>query len=604
MKEPIQGQFDLVPTQLAMMAMRDNGYKNAAYALAELIDNAIQAGARGVEVLCSEREEMVAQRVRRRIDQLGVLDNGSGMDPTTLRIALQFGNGTRLDDRSGMGRFGMGLPNASISQCRKVEVWTWQSGVESALYTYIDLDEVDQGRMNEVPAPQPSAVPRMWLDAASAQPGVSGTLVVWSDLDRCVWMTARTIIEHSELLVGRMYRRFIADGRAAIRMAAFEKRNPNSVSLEKLAEPNDPIYRMAPSSTPPPFSDRPMFDQYGDEHWEHRETFDYAGERHEVIARFTLASEEARQRSETGQAAGDQPYGQHAKRNVGVSVVRADREIELSLALVNPSDPRERWWGIEIDFPPALDEIFGVTNNKQSARTLSEMLDTPLDKLIEDEQTVAEYYAQLAEEGDPRLGLIRLTERVRENLRQMRRLIQAQMKSEGRLSRHAGNAAEVRGTTATRQLQQEGYRGTSDSGEDLPAEKRERDLETAMIEEAGVPYGEAHELAHGVIEGGLKYVFVESAIDSPAFFSVTPRAGAIMLRLNTEHPVYEHLIEVLEGKDNGNAEERLANTREGIRLLLEAWARYEDEQPEGPRRDAAMDARNDWGRVARRFFST
>ena len=160
--------------------MRDSGYKNAAYALAELIDNSIQAGASGVEVLCSEREELISQRVRRRVDQIAVLDNGSGMNAETLRIALQFGNGTRLEDRSGIGRFGMGLPNASISQCRKVEVWTWQSGIAEAIYSYIDLDDVDQGRMDEVPEPTHRAVPDNWIEAASSQPGVSGTLVVWS----------------------------------------------------------------------------------------------------------------------------------------------------------------------------------------------------------------------------------------------------------------------------------------------------------------------------------------------------------------------------------------------------------------------------------------
>ena len=159
-----------------------------------------------------------------------------------------------------MGRFGMGLPNASISQCRKVEVWTWQSGLESAIYSYIDLAEVDQGQMDEVPEPRHKAVPDNWIEAASAQPGTSGTLVLWSDLDRCVWMTARAVIDNSEFLVGRMYRRFIADGRAAIRLASFMKGDPSTTSIDKIAGINDPTYRTAPSSTPDPFGDRAMFE--------------------------------------------------------------------------------------------------------------------------------------------------------------------------------------------------------------------------------------------------------------------------------------------------------------------------------------------------------
>ena len=40
---------DIVPAHLAVQAMRDNGYKNAAYAIAELMDNAIQAGASNIQ---------------------------------------------------------------------------------------------------------------------------------------------------------------------------------------------------------------------------------------------------------------------------------------------------------------------------------------------------------------------------------------------------------------------------------------------------------------------------------------------------------------------------------------------------------------------------
>src|SRR5579863_9510461 len=102
--------FSIVPVHLAVRAMRDNGYKNAAYAIAELMDNSIQAGARHVELLCAEVVVQNSQRDRRRINQIAVLDDASGMDATTLRMALQFGNGTRLDDahRNGIGRFGMG----------------------------------------------------------------------------------------------------------------------------------------------------------------------------------------------------------------------------------------------------------------------------------------------------------------------------------------------------------------------------------------------------------------------------------------------------------------------------------------------------------------
>ncbi|MBK8394589.1 MAG: hypothetical protein IPL26_04990 [Leptospiraceae bacterium] len=41
-------RHDIVPVHLAVQAMRDNGYRNTAYAVAELIDNSIQASAQNV----------------------------------------------------------------------------------------------------------------------------------------------------------------------------------------------------------------------------------------------------------------------------------------------------------------------------------------------------------------------------------------------------------------------------------------------------------------------------------------------------------------------------------------------------------------------------
>ena len=42
----------IIPPELAVKAMRDSGYRNTAYALAELIDNSIQADASEVELIC------------------------------------------------------------------------------------------------------------------------------------------------------------------------------------------------------------------------------------------------------------------------------------------------------------------------------------------------------------------------------------------------------------------------------------------------------------------------------------------------------------------------------------------------------------------------
>lgn len=595
--------YDVVPTHLAIKAMRDSGYKNAAYAIAELMDNAIQAGASFVELLCTEQEEQLSVRTRRRIDQIAVLDNGSGMDPDTLRIALQFGNGRHLDDRTGIGRFGMGLPNSSISQCRRVEVWTWQGGPEKAIYSYLDIDEIINGTLREVPEPTPQQIPKYWRRAGRGF-GESGTMVLWSNLDRCQWRTAKAIISNSEFLVGRMYRRFIHDGKTQIRMAQFLSGNPEP-SEENLTNVNDPSYLLVPSSCPAPYDEEPMFETYGKD-WEYVYPLEYEGTVHDVVVRFATAKEEARQ----GHNPGGRSYGKHARRNVGVSIVRAGRELELSSSWVIEYDPVERWWGVEIEFPPALDELFGVTNNKQTARYLSEAGNIDLERLTEEEGlSVQELREKLIEDGDPLAPLLQLSHVIERNLTQIRAHLRAQTKgfrSEQRRRHTDPDSPEARGTTVVKERQGEGYRGESDDDEQLPVEERRKAIEDELIER-GVPESAAKELAAGTARAGLKYVFADASLESSAFFSVKPKGGAIIITLNTNHPAYKHLIEVLqsEGEEEMEVEElrgRLVNAWRGLKLLLEAWARYEDEQPLGSLRHKVQDARSDWGRVARQFL--
>lgn len=188
--------YEIVPPDLAVKSMRDNGYKNAAYALAELMDNSIQADATQIELLIGEKFTY-GDRQLSSLDTIAVLDNGMGMAADVLQIALQFGNGTHLERRkqNGIGKFGMGLPAASISQCRRVEVYSWQGGIDSSFYTYIDIDEIVSKDMQAIPRPERKQVPISWRQIGKHF-GESGTLVIWSKIDRCHWKKGNTIIRH------------------------------------------------------------------------------------------------------------------------------------------------------------------------------------------------------------------------------------------------------------------------------------------------------------------------------------------------------------------------------------------------------------------------
>lgn len=598
--EPKEESFDIVPVHLAVKAMRDNGYKNAAYAIAELMDNSIQAGAKNVELLCIEQQTLVDERARGRIHQLGVLDDGIGMDASILRIALQFGNGTRLVSGldSGIGRFGMGLPSASISQCTRVDVWSWRDGVKSAVYTYLDLDEVTSKRLTEVPKPVAKSIPDTWKKTGRSF-GKTGTLVVWSNIDRCAWRSARAIIDNSEFIIGRMYRRFIHDDRVSIRLAAFESGDLKDPTVDRPAMPNDPLYLMAPTSTPAPWDDRAMFQEWGTSGGSEI-TIRFRNKNHKVRLRFSYASEEAR----PGRNPGEQPHGKHAKRNIGVSVMRAGRELELDSSWVIQYDPIERWWGAEVEFGPGLDELFGVTNNKQHAHYFAELGGLDLDA-IAGRRTIAQVAEEMQQDGDPRGPLLEIKKQIESNLKAMRGLLRAQSKGKDRDRRHNGSSAEARGTEITRERQRQGHAGGSDAGESLPDDQRKNEIEKTLAE-AGVTKEQATELAASTVDIGLKYVFATADIESPAFFTVKPKGGSLIILLNSQHPAYDHLIETLDQEHPGGTVDdltrRLIKARDGLKLLLEAWARYEDEQPDGKRKEQAQDVRQDWGRMAKLFL--
>ena len=594
----------IMPPQLLVQAMRDSGYKNAAYAIAELVDNSLQSGASLAEVICEEQWQNVGNQTRPRIHRLAVIDNGCGMDEDTLRMALQFGNGTRIEDRTGIGRFGMGLPNSSLSQATRVEVYTWQNGIDNAIYSYLDIDEIARGEMEDVPVPVHKGVPNQWsIHSEQCSESLTGTIVLWSNLDKLRWKQAKTLFNHSEFLIGRMYRRPINDQSLRIRFAAFHSDEGNC-HTDQNAVANDPLYLMKDTSCPVwPGSPDAMFKLNGEP-----QTYTATGkdgQQHQVTLTMTLAKQEAR----ASDQAGRQPWGKHAEKNWGVSVMRADRELEMQTEWCIKYDPVERWWSAEIDFPPALDEVFGVPNNKQGAPGLSIFATLTAKQFAEQEGYSSEQELRQAwtDECDPRLLLLQIQNDLIANVRVVRSTLQAQTR--GQRTRGEGrhpHSAEIKGTKGTKKRKEDGQFGGSDSVEQLDPAVRVDEITSTLIDE-GLTEALAREEAQGLVEHSTKYQFYTADLESYNFFTVKRKAGVILIGLNQSHPAFSKLVSLLEkNQENESTVElqaRLQNAYEGLKLLLISWARFEDEKSDGEPREAIQDARIDWGRVARDFFT-
>ncbi len=112
-----------------------------------------------------------------------IRDNGSGMNETQLVNAMRFGSHDPLASRStrDLGRFGLGLKTASLSQCRKLTVVSKRHG--KLCGACWDLDLIAEKRdwsLGMLDAQEASQLPGVgMLDGRR-----SGTVVLWQDLDR------------------------------------------------------------------------------------------------------------------------------------------------------------------------------------------------------------------------------------------------------------------------------------------------------------------------------------------------------------------------------------------------------------------------------------
>lgn len=581
--------FPVIPQNLSISAMRSSGYRDTAHALAELIDNAVQAGENidgctEIEVICIDE---VSSTGRHRTSKIAVYDNASGMDSDLLRKALQFGNGSRLEKskQKGIGKFGMGLPNSSISQCKRVDVWTWQGG--DVIHAYLDVEEVQNGSMTEVPKPQASAIPAKWKSLIAGDIAHHGTLVVWSSLDRVTWKQSSTLLRHTEFISGRVYRHFINEKLVRIRLAAYEEKT-NSTVYECFVRPNDPLYLMVGTNAPSPFNQSSAFVPFGEPTVL---TVSHAGEEHLVTINASICKPEIRRDG------GSKAIGQHAQRNQGISVVRSRRELELNNSFTSSYDTRERWWGIEVQFDPGLDDVFGVTNNKQSATGFSRLL---IDEDAHDEgMTVKEYQDRLEQDRDPRLPMYKISREIEKLLRDMRQHVVRMQEGErnrGSRERAENKAEKSASDSVAKRRDRVGDIGRSDRDEVATTEERASAL-TAGIVQDGLQLNEAQALAVDYVRKRIKFRFRHAALPGSHIFDVSVAGGVILVTLNTRHPVHAQLFKPLQDEEGVDVE-----YARHVLSLVAAWARLEDEAPSEKIRVALEDARSDWGRMATDFF--
>ncbi len=163
---------ELIPSARRLVqALRDMGYDFPA-AVADLVDNSIAAGA-----------TLVAIDVEFDGDDswLRIMDNGCGMTPPQLREALRYGAEREYNDED-LGKFGLGLKTASLSQCQRLTVASRTNRHRADIAAFCwDLEHIAKTNRWEV-----LPVERNGLGPAIRSPlaDTTGTVVLWQRLDR------------------------------------------------------------------------------------------------------------------------------------------------------------------------------------------------------------------------------------------------------------------------------------------------------------------------------------------------------------------------------------------------------------------------------------
>lgn len=155
-----------------MESTRALGYSLEA-AVADLLDNSVSAGATEIKIQFWALDD----------PYMFFLDNGHGMSSDDATNAMQYGSKSPLETRAvnDMGRFGLGLKTASLSQCRNLTVVTCKDSIYSARQWDLDIiNERKKWILLDLDMDQMETLPGF----AELRKIESGTLVVWKNFDR------------------------------------------------------------------------------------------------------------------------------------------------------------------------------------------------------------------------------------------------------------------------------------------------------------------------------------------------------------------------------------------------------------------------------------
>jgi len=586
---------ELVRADTALQSFREGGY-NFTDAIGEIVDNSIQAGARKVRF--DWKFDVVktgkSTKSKREIVSLAVADDGQGIAPNILPNVLTIGFSTRYNSREGMGRFGVGFKLASISQAKRLEIYTKPSHLEVAkdektgnyipvkntknilgkiFMSYLDLDEIAAGIQENYACQEVDSFPPEY--AHLMEGNSNGTLIVWRNTDRLNENRAYSETSDEKIsglgyFLSRTYRIYIDKG-----LEIYLPTGGNQLFPEKPLYPYDPTFQIENPDADALANGESMKGELV-------EDGEFFIDGHKVIWRVYLTPKVTRLVLGGGGIKGPLGDNQFKRLNIPdnqgkISFLRHEREICYTKVpyLVSPdaldrNGHLDRHVAIEVLFPPALDEYFQVRHIKRGVE--------PVEKL----------------KKELRATLNKPIKTARKRIREV--------------------WAETK--TAKRESNPEDYSGGRDNAEETvkssnasmprgrsgdtvsPDEELQRLIEVA--ESLGIPQERQQDFA---LQAQQKpAIALELEWPGKGLLDIEHLNKTLLVKINRRHPFIKEVYNPLKDAINKDGVEQDADyisylfqkAIDGIDLLLFAYAKAESMHADPE--EAYMELREDWGK--------
>ena len=488
-----------------LRGMRDLGYKDPAWAMAEMIDNSIQAGATAISIrLGSDSSASGGQPA-----SIAILDNGIGMIPEMISYAVRWGGTDRWDDRSGFGRYGYGLPSSAIYLAKKYAVFSRISGGRWHCVN-VDLEKIasfasSQEKIDQLLTPRPASLPEWILCEETRMPVPelkSGTVIVLEELDRRIrgWIRADAIVSKLRKQLGVIYRHFLPGYSLFVQ--------------GEQVQAVDPLFLMEHARF---YDETPVRAQRVEARTFEVETDKGVG-KVTIKASVLPPNFQLDNPDEYGmRGAAQNSRAKIMREYTGIMVCRASRQIDNVWPDWTKYQNFDANIRIEINFDPELDEFFGMTTSKQ--------------QIVIDE----DMWNRLRGSGAGGGGLANLVDDLRKRFREMRADLKAASKTENPQERKSVKALQLSSRLKS---------GVVEPTPEQAAEA-ERNLVDAAKEEArstGRPLVKVLEEWRDKTSS-LPWDIVLLSMPEGPFYRPSRLGEQRRLIINTEHPFYYHIWE-------------------------------------------------------------